>query len=324
MIFVDEARVFIKAGSGGKGCESFHKEKYMRRPRPDGGDGGCGGDVLFISNRSVHTLLDFKFKQHYKAVKGGNGGSNGKQGKEGKDCVCRVPIGTILKDHETGLVIRDLSEDGQSVVVAEGGRGGRGNGKKKMPTLPGQGEERTVHLELKLIADVGLVGYPNAGKSTLISKISKVKSKIANYPFTTKKPILGVVMRDEFNFVVADLPGIIEGAHKGKGLGHRFLKHAERTKILVHLIDMAACEGRDPIDDYEKIKHELEQYSDQLTFKYKLCVANKMDLPNASENLKIFKKKYKDIIAVSAKDEEGLNELVEIIADLLCKESSPE
>jgi len=328
MIFIDEARIFVKAGDGGQGCESFQKDKYMKFPRPDGGDGGRGGNVIFTATRSVQTLLDFKYNQHRKAANGGHASSKGKTGRQGEDCVLRVPIGTLLKDAETGLLIKDLVSDQQSVIVARGGEGGIGNEGKKIPTLPGKGQELTINLELKLIADVGFVGFPNAGKSTLISAISRVRSKIANYPFTTKKPILGIVKDEdeiEDDFVVADLPGLIEGAHKGKGLGDRFLRHAERTKILVHLIDMAATEGRDPLDDYEKIKYELEEYSEELTFKHKIVVANKMDLPEAQEHLKRFKKKYKeDIIAVSASEKTGLNELVKAIRKLLCQENFQE
>ncbi len=325
MTFVDEAKIFIKGGDGGQGCESFYRDKYMRYPRPDGGDGGRGGNMVFIADRSVRTLLDFRFKQHYQAPKGGNASSNGKTGKTGRDCYLKVPIGTILRDWTTGLTIRDLVKDQQSVIVASGGTGGLGNINKKIPTLPSKGEELTVGLELKLIADVGLVGFPNAGKSTLISNISRVKSKIANYPFTTKHPILGFVMHEDNEFIIADLPGIIEGAHKGKGLGDRFLRHAERTKILAHVIDMAATEGRDPLEDYEKINHELREYSDALTFKHKIVVANKMDLPEAQNHLKRFQAKYKEkIIAISSLEKQGLTKFIETIIPILCQDSSPE
>jgi GTP-binding protein len=325
MIFVDEARIFVKAGDGTKGCESFHRDKTMRYPRPDGGDGGSGGDIVFIADRSIQTLLDFRFKQHYKAQKGGNASSKGKKGKEGKDCILRVPKGTIIRDHETGLLIRDLVDHGQSIVVAQGGAGGVGNERNKIIIPPKPGEEKTIHLELKIIADVGLVGFPNAGKSTIVSNISRVRSKVANYPFTTKHPILGVVFIEDDKFVVADLPGLIEGAHKGKGLGDRFLKHAERTKVLVHVVDMSGSEGRDPLEDYEKINYEMTEYSDILSFKDRLLVANKMDLPEAEENLKRFKKKYKEeIIVISAIENQGLDNLVVKMRDLLCQENSQE
>ncbi len=331
MIFVDEARIFLKAGSGGNGCESFYSDKLTRYPRPDGGDGGKGGDIVFVASKSVQTLLDYRFKQHYQAVKGGHASSKGKKGKVGEDCILRVPVGTIVRDHTTNLLIKDLVEDGQSVCVAKGGAGGRGNNHNRTPAPPQPGEERTVRLELKIIADVGLVGFPNAGKSTLISSVSRVKSKIANYPFTTKAPILGIVPEADdsaFNksFVIADLPGLIEGAHQGRGLGDRFLKHAERTKILVHVIDMAGSEGRDPLDDYEKINYELQEYSDELFFKHKIVVANKMDLPEAAANLKRFKRKYKrfKVFPISALEKEGLDKLIAHIREILWQENSRE
>ena len=222
MTFVDEARIFVQAGNGGKGCESFVKDRGMRHKRPDGGDGGAGGDIILIAERGVQTLLDFKYRQHHKAKSGGHGSSKRKKGRGGENCVLRVPVGTVVKDADSLLIIKDLTEDQQSIVVAKGGKPGIGNADGRTPKPPEQGQERAVLLELKLIADVGLVGFPNAGKSTLISSISKVRSKVANYPFTTKQPILGFVERDEFSFIIADLPGIIEGAHEGKGLGHRF------------------------------------------------------------------------------------------------------
>jgi len=323
MIFVDEARIFVQAGDGGQGCESFYRDKYMRYPKPDGGDGGKGGDVIVQASRSLLTLLDFKFRQHHKAQKGGNASSNGKRGKGREDCILRVPIGTVIRDEETGLLIKDLSSDQQSVIVAKGGEGGVGNEHRKVPTLPLKGEHRTISFELKLVADVGIIGFPNAGKSTLISSISKVKSKIANYPFTTKQPILGIVEYNDESFIVADLPGIIEGAHEGKGLGDRFLRHTERSKILVHLIDMAGTEGRDPIDDFKKINHEIESYGDSIASKQKIIVANKMDLPEAEGHLKRFKKEVKgSIFAVSALDAKGLDELKDAIQLILCPDDS--
>ncbi len=320
MAFVDEARIFVKGGNGGKGCESFYQDKLTSYPRPDGGDGGKGGDVTFVADKNIHTLLDYRFKQHYEGGRGGHGSSKNFKGKSGKDIFLRVPTGTIIRDFETKLLIRDLVEDGESVLIAKGGLQGRGNHDNRRPLPPGIGEAKTIHLELKLIADVGIVGFPNAGKSTLISNISKVKSKIANYHFTTKQPILGVVIHDDnSHFIVADLPGLIEGAHAGKGMGDRFLKHAERTKILLHVIDMAGSEARDPLEDYAKIKKELELYSDKLAEKIRLVVANKMDLPEAEENLKRFKKKYKKekVISVSAIENTGLDKLVEQLWKLL-------
>ena len=325
MIFVDQARIQVKGGHGGQGCISFYRDKYMRYPRPDGGNGGNGGNILFIADKSLHTLLDFRFTQHHQAERGGHASSKGKTGRTGKDLYLKVPVGTIIRDEESGLLIKDLTEDKQSVLVARGGIGGHGNNHNRTPTKPAPGEARTVALELKLVADVGIVGFPNAGKSTLISAISKVRSKIANYPFTTKQPILGIVEYEDFSFVVADLPGIIEGAHEGRGLGDRFLRHAERTKILIHMVDMAGSENRDPLDDYKKIIHELEEYSDELGIKYRLAVANKMDLPGAEENLKRFKRKYKkvEVIPISAQDKKDLDIVVKRIVKILCEENSP-
>lgn len=324
MIFVDEARILVKAGDGGKGCESFYRDRRMRYPRPDGGDGGYGGDVIITADKSIHTLLDFKYKQHYQADKGGNASSKNKSGRRGKECRLRVPVGTIVRDHSNGLLMKDLNADQQSVVVVQGAPGGLGNARRRTPAPPGKGQERVLDFELKLIADVGLIGFPNAGKSTLITAISKAKSKIANYPFTTKQPILGIVEGEDYQFVVADLPGLIEGAHKGKGLGDRFLRHAERTKIFLHVLDMAATEGRDPLEDYEKIEHELTEYSDNFVYKRKIVVANKMDLPAASDHLKRFKRKYKkeEIVPVSSLEKQGLETLVDLMRDTLCKENS--
>lgn len=323
MVFVDEARILVKAGDGGKGCESFYSDKMTRHRRPDGGDGGKGGDIVFVADGRIQTLLDFRFNQHHKADKGGNGGSKGKKGRDAEDCSLRVPVGTLIRDNATNLLIKDLVFDGQQVVAAKGGLGGRGNSHKKIPTSPQEGQALEIKLELKIIADVGLIGFPNAGKSTIISNISRVKSKIANYPFTTKQPILGIVQGDDFNFIVADLPGLIEGAHEGRGLGDRFLKHAERTKVLAHIIDMSGSEGRDPLEDYEKINYELKEYSGHLFGKHKIIVANKMDLPEAVKHLKRFKKKYKEeIFEVSALEQKGLDELVEAMKELLCLENS--
>ncbi len=323
MAFVDHARIEVQAGNGGKGCESHYRDKFMRHPRPDGGDGGNGGDIIFVADRNLHTLLDYRFKQHYVAKSGSHASSNNKRGANGPNCILRVPVGTTIWDYDTDLLIRDLVTHGDEVLVAKGGKGGHGNNGGRTVTLPEAGQVRMVRLELKVIADVGLVGFPNAGKSTLICAVSKVKSKIANYPFTTKAPVLGIVKdeRDEVSgqdFVIADLPGLIEGAHEGKGLGHQFLKHAERTKILVHVIDMAGSEGRDPVDDYHAICQELDLYSDELANKHRIIVANKMDLPEAKKNLTRFKRKVtKDVIAISGANREGLEALLDAIRELL-------
>lgn len=318
MAFVDTARIHVKGGGGGKGCESHYRDLWMRYPRADGGDGGNGGSIIFIADPHIQTLLDYRFKQHYQGERGGHGSSKGMTGRSGKDCLLRVPVGTVLFDDGTGLLIRDMSTPGEQVLVAKGARGGIGNQRRKTVVPPTEPEEKTVRLELKLIADAGLVGFPNAGKSTIINNISKVRSKIANYPFTTKHPVLGIVETDEFNFIVADLPGLIEGAHLGKGLGHRFLKHAERTKILVQVIDMAGSEDRDPLEDYEAIVFELEQYSDLLAHKQRIVVANKMDLPEAKKHLKRFKRKFDvAIIQVSALEHKGMESLVEEMVRIL-------
>ncbi len=320
MAFVDEARIFVKAGDGGKGCESFYRNKYFRHPRPDGGNGGKGGDVIFEANSRIQTLLDYRFKQHYKAKRGGHGSSKGKTGRGGEDCVLKVPVGTLVKDAASGHVLRDLTSPGERVVVARGGSAGLGNNNRQTPAPPGQGEEKTLFLQLKLIADVGLVGFPNAGKSTLINQISKVRSRIACYPFTTRQPVLGVVQRDDGEiFIVADLPGLIEGAHLGRGLGDRFLKHAERTRVLVHMIDMAGSEGRDPLDDYRQISEELNAYSDDLMAKSRLVVANKMDLPAARENIGRFRGSFpnEDVYEISAETAENVPALVDTLYDLL-------
>ncbi|HNV23580.1 MAG TPA: GTPase ObgE [Candidatus Omnitrophota bacterium] len=328
MLFVDEVKILVQGGQGGQGCESFYRDRRMRHPRPDGGDGGRGGNVIIMADRSLRTLLDCRYRQNYKAEKGGNASSKGKTGKTGADCIIRVPEGTIVKDEETRLQIRDLVKHGDFVVVAKGGQGGFGNVSRKFRTEPQLGEERALFLELKVVADVGLIGFPNAGKSTLISAISKVKSKIANYPFTTKQPILGIVItqnddKKQSAFVVADLPGIIEGAHLGKGLGHQFLRHAERTKILVHVLDMGAMEGRDPLEDYKKLNAELKKYSDSFLDKYKIIVANKMDMPEAQNHLKRFHKKYKkqEIFPISALERKGLENLIYKIKNVLEKDN---
>jgi GTP-binding protein len=275
---------------------------------------------VIIANENIHTLLDFQYRQHFKAHKGENGSSNNKNGKSGEDCVIEVPPGTIVKDFDSGLVLRDLKAAGDRFIVAKGGAGGRGNATKKPSTKGEPGQEKLLKLELKLIADCGLIGFPNAGKSSLISKISKAKPKIAPYPFTTKEPVLGIVEIDSSGhgrartFKVADIPGLIEGAHEGKGLGDKFLRHIERTRILIHMIDMAGVDQRDPAEDFRKLNNELEQYGAVLGNKAQLVVANKMDLPAAQLNLKKFKSAVKkDIIPISAMTGEGIEELKKAI-----------
>ena len=329
-MFIDEAKIYVKGGDGGKGCVSFRREKYVPRGGPDGGDGGDGGDVIISADRNLHTLIDLRYQQHYRADRGGHGEGSNKHGKDGGDCRIRVPVGTIIKDADTKLILEDLDEDGKVSIVAKGGRGGWGNTRFKSSTnraprraqkgLPG--EEKWLYLELKLLADISIIGFPNAGKSTLISKISAAKPKISDYPFTTLAPNLGVVRLEEYkSFVVADIPGLIEGAHKGKGLGIRFLKHIERTKILIHLIDMSAGEGRDPINDFKIINEELLQFSPELASKPQMVVGNKVDIPEAKKRFDKVKSKFRDmgieIFSISAVTGGGINQLVNNMADML-------
>ena len=316
-MFIDEARVFIKAGDGGDGCSSLYRDRVNRIGSPDGGPGGDGGNIIFEADSNIHTLLDFQYRQHFKANSGTNGSSNHKKGARGEDLHIKVPAGTILRDAENGLLLRDLAHPGDSVIIAKGGEGGRGNsrGHEALKGLPG--EEKTISLELKLIADVGIIGYPNAGKSTLISRISKARPKIASYPFTTKEPVLGMLrLYDDFSVLVADIPGLIEGAHEGRGLGHKFLRHVERTKMLIHLVDIAATDCRDPYSDYIKLNRELKAYSKELAKKPQIIVLNKIDCPQAGENLKAFKKKMKTrkFLKISALTGAGIKELTQAIA----------
>ncbi|NOY79009.1 MAG: GTPase ObgE [Calditrichaeota bacterium] len=290
-MFVDRAKIYIKAGDGGNGIVSFRREKYVPRGGPDGGDGGKGGDVLVQVDSHLQTLLDYRYKQHFKAERGAHGQGSNKTGKSGKSLIIRVPPGTVIKDFDTGEVLADLVLPGERVIVAKGGKGGRGNARFATPTNqaprtsePGTpGEERTILLELKLIADVGLVGFPNAGKSTLLSRVSRATPKIADYPFTTLKPNLGYVqVGDEFSFVMADIPGLIEGASDGKGLGLQFLRHIERTKLLLFLIDSTA---ENIEQEYRILKDELATYSQELTVKPTLIAFSKSDL--LDEELKL-------------------------------------
>lgn len=283
--FVDQAKIYVKAGNGGPGCISFRREKYVPKGGPDGGDGGDGGDVILVADPQVHTLYDFYHQVHFKAENGKPGMGKKMKGKDGEDLILRVPVGTVVKDAETGEILGDLVRPGQMLVVAKGGKGGRGNARFATPTRqapkiaePGQpGEERWIILELKLIADVGLVGFPNAGKSTLLSRISAAKPKIADYPFTTLEPNLGVVKLFEGEtFVVADIPGLIEGAHKGIGLGHDFLKHIERTRIILYVLDLSR--EKEVIKDYQVLRKELELFNPKLLEKEYLIALNKIDL----------------------------------------------
>jgi len=323
MEFVDKVKLYVKAGDGGDGAVAFLREKFRPKGGPAGGDGGKGGDVIFVATKNKHTLYDLKFKKHLKAENGRPGGGKKKHGRKGKDLVVEVPVGTVVKDANTGEIIADLTEDGQKAVIARGGKGGLGNAHFATPTrqaprfaTKGQkGEERWVILELKSIADVGLVGFPNAGKSTLINRLSNAKAEVAPYPFTTVKPNLGVVGFDDlYSFVIADIPGLIEGAHKGKGLGHEFLRHIERTKVLAYVLDVSDFRERDPLKAFEILRRELKEYSPDLLKKPQVVILNKIDALSDKKYLEtlkeIFEKKYHlKVFTTSGLTGEGLEEL---------------
>jgi len=329
-MFIDSARIYVEAGNGGNGAVSFHREKYIAAGGPDGGDGGKGGDVIFVADEGVRTLVDFRYKRKYKAESGQNGGSSNCTGRNGSDLIIKVPAGTIIKDEETGRILADLVKPGQKAVIAKGGKGGKGNqhfatSTRQVPNFAkagDAGESRWIILELKLLADVGLIGYPNVGKSTILSMVTAARPKIANYHFTTLNPNLGVVSLGEGNsFVMADIPGLIEGAHEGVGLGINFLKHVERTKLLLHVIDIAAVEGRDPVQDFEVINGELKEYNPALAEKPQIIALNKSDITGAEENAKRFmeiigNRGYK-IFTISAATNKGLDELMRYIYEVL-------
>jgi len=319
-MFVDEARIHVKAGDGGNGCESLHRTKINMRGSPDGGPGGDGGSVIFTADNNIHTLLDFQYQQHFTADSGANGSSNDKAGKRGEGLYVKVPPGTVIKDAKHGFILRDLAAAGDSVIVAKAGHGGRGNSRGRSSEKGQPGEERTLLLELKVIADVGIIGYPNAGKSTFISRISSARPRIANYPFTTKEPVLGVVkLAEGESFTAAEIPGLIEGAHRGRGLGHRFLRHTERTKLLIHLIDIAACEGRDPADDYRNLNKELKLFNEELALKTQIVALNKSDLESAKKNIAAFKKAFPKVkaYAISAITGKGIEGLLDAVRKIL-------
>ncbi len=310
-MFIDQATIYVKGGRGGKGCNSIYRDKYTREGIPDGGDGGKGGDVIIRADRNLRTLMDFKYNRHFYGLKGGDGSSKQSKGKDAHPSLIRVPCGVIIKEIETGCVLGTLDADQEEIVIARGGKGGIGNRHRREATPGQEPEEKKLVIDLKLIADAGLVGFPNAGKSTLISGISNARPAIGAYPFTTQYPVLGVVQDDESSFVVADIPGLIEDSSKGRGLGDRFLRHIERTKILVHIIDMAGTEGRDPVDDYRVIMKELKGYSKEVGKKTQILAANKMDLAPSAENLARFRKTVKKkIYPVSALKKQGLEELI--------------
>lgn len=327
-MFVDRAKIYVKGGNGGNGIVSFHRDKFVARGGPDGGDGGRGGDVVLVVGTGKHTLHDFRYHQHLRAGRGEHGQGGNRQGRSAKDLFVQIPPGTQVRDAETERLLMDLTAEGQSFVAARGGRGGRGNARfassfDKAPRHAEKGEpgeERWLLLELKLIADVGLIGFPNAGKSTFLSRVSAARPKVADYPFTTLTPNLGVVEAAGVeSFVVADTPGLIEGAHKGLGLGHEFLRHVERTRLLIHLVDAAGVDGREPLSDLHQINKELSLYNRRLAELPQVVVANKMDLPQAAAGLELLRKELgpAGVFPVSAVTGEGLDKVLYHVADLL-------
>ncbi len=329
-MFIDVAKISVKAGKGGDGLVSWRREKFEPSGGPYGGDGGNGGSIILKADEGIRTLMDFRYKRSYHGENGENGKTKNQYGKAGQDIVLKVPVGTLIKDESTGKVIVDLKEKDQTFIIAKGGKGGRGNARFATSTrqAPGfaepgtKGQERKMILELKLLADVGLIGFPNVGKSTILSIVSAAKPKIANYHFTTLKPNLGVVrIADEKSFVIADIPGLIEGASEGLGLGHAFLRHIERTRVLVHVLDASGSEGRNPVEDFYKINEELVQYNDKLQTKPQIIVANKMDMPGGEEGLEAIKAEFEPkgykVYSVSAATGEGIKELKYAIWNLL-------
>ena len=330
MQFIDRTRVIVKAGDGGHGKSAFRREKFVPKGGPSGGDGGKGADVVFEVDRNMNTLLYFRFHRKFKGENGENGDIKNQYGHNAPPCIVKVPPGTIVRDEETGELLADLTEVGQQAVVAKGGRGGRGNAKfansaNRTPTFAefGEpGEARNLLLELKLLADVGLVGYPSVGKSSLVASVSAARPEIADYHFTTITPVLGVVKTDyEKSFVMADIPGLIEGAAEGVGLGHDFLRHVERTKLILHMVDASGMEGRNPVEDYYKINAELKKYSERIARRKQILVANKMDLPEAQENYpaleELAKKEGIEIFPISAATRQGLDALISHIGEVL-------
>jgi GTP-binding protein len=325
MQFIDKARIVIKAGNGGDGHASFHREKYVAKGGPDGGDGGKGGDVIFVADEGKTTLLDFKYSRHFRAENGDKGRAAMQTGKNGEDTVIPVPVGTIVKEIQSGRIVADINKPGKQKTVLHGGRGGKGNARFATPTKqaprffqPGQKTaEYEVELELKIIADAGLIGLPNVGKSTILSVLTAARPKIANYHFTTLSPNLGVVKRYDKTFVLADIPGLIEGASEGAGLGHDFLRHIERTKMLVHVVDVSGSEGRDPLVDFIQINEELVRYSKRLGEVPQIVAANKMDIEGADEKFSTFEAAMKErgikVFPVSAAAVSGFDTLIDEI-----------
>lgn len=320
-VFVDHVSISAKAGNGGNGCVSFHREKFVLNGGPDGGDGGNGGNVVLLADGNMHTLLDFRLKAKYMARNGEDGCGNKRTGKSGEDLIIKVPVGTVVRS-ETGQIVADMFRDGMKKVLLHGGRGGWGNAHfatsvRQAPNFARPGIVTRMFcfsMELKTIADVGLIGFPNVGKSSILSVVTHAQPKIANYHFTTLTPNLGIVRRHNMEYIIADIPGLVEGASEGAGLGHEFLRHIERTRLLVHVIDMSGIEGRDPLDDYAAVNLELERYGDLKT-KPQIVAANKMDLPDGNSNLLKFKEKYPDIrvISVSAAARRGFDDLLDAV-----------
>jgi GTPase len=321
-VFVDEVEIHVRAGDGGRGCVSFRREKYVPRGGPNGGDGGRGGSVILEADEGLGTLLDFRYRRHYAAPRGRHGEGSDRHGASGEDLILRVPVGTTVREPQAGGLLGDLTVNGERLEVARGGRGGRGNARFATSTNraprradPGEaGEERTLRLELRLLADVGVVGFPNAGKSTLVSRLSAARPKIADYPFTTLVPTLGLVRLDEGrSFVIADVPGLVPGAAEGKGLGLRFLRHLERTRLLVHLLDLDPATGRDPVEDWKTIQAELRAYSSELAARPQLIAANKIDLEGAAPRLKrvvaMGRRRRLPVFPLAARTGQGLAEL---------------
>lgn len=329
-MFIDKARIFVKAGNGGNGAVSFRREKYVPAGGPDGGDGGRGANIIMVADTGLRTLMDFKYKKKYSAQHGEDGSKKKRAGKNGEDLILSVPEGTVIRDEKTGLIIADLKKAGDKAVVARGGYGGKGNqhfanAVRQAPAFAKSGtdgQERWITLELKMIADVGLLGFPNVGKSTFLSVVTSAKPKIANYHFTTLTPNLGVVQtRHGESFVIADIPGIIEGAADGVGLGHDFLRHVERTKVLVHIVDISGIEGRDPVDDFEKINEELRLYNEKLASRPQIVVANKSDLlfdETIYENFKkTMEEKGYEVFKMSAVTRDGVDQVIDRVSQLL-------
>jgi GTP-binding protein len=336
---VDIVKIHVAAGSGGHGAVSFRREKYIPAGGPDGGDGGRGGDIIFQADAGLKTLMDFRYKKNYKAQNGQNGAGSNRTGKDADHLVLKLPVGTVIKDAQTDRVIADLTKPGQRSVVAMGGKGGKGNSRFKSSTRQAptfaengyDGEEKWLVLELKLIADVGLIGFPNVGKSTILSVVTGASPKIANYPFTTLNPNLGVVQLDERrSFVMADIPGLIEGAHEGVGLGHEFLRHIERTRLLIHVLDASGSEGRDPLEDFKQVNYELEKHNIKLADRPQIVAANKIDLPEAAKALpkikRALEKEGYEVFEISAAANTGLDRLVARAYELICvmEEQLPE